>query len=160
MRSDYSSQNANCQLTPIYLGKCMEIISGQQENKASGRIGNEFSLYPFGSPQLFQILENKNGRQWRWGLRVISGPVGLSKRSFSSAISRRRVLGRWLCSNKEPPPFPGGLCSLRPRSLRPTQGHLPAQHPAQSLGSGNCVGKPFCGWGPRANQDPKKHTEN
>lgn len=57
----------------------MEIISGQQENKASGRIGNEFSLYPFGSPQLFQILENKNGRQWRWGLRVISGPLASVK---------------------------------------------------------------------------------
>ena len=40
----------------------MEIISGQQKDKASGRIGNEFNLYPFGSPQFFQLLENRHNR--------------------------------------------------------------------------------------------------
>lgn len=44
----------------------MEIISGQQKDRASGRIGNEFNLYPFGSLQFLQLLENKNGR-WGWG---------------------------------------------------------------------------------------------
>lgn len=36
-----SNQNANWQLAPVYLGKCMEIISGQQKDTVSGRTGND-----------------------------------------------------------------------------------------------------------------------
>lgn len=54
----------------------MEIISGQQEDKASGRIGNEFNLYPFGSLQFLQLLENKTGR-WGEGDSKLFGGHGL-----------------------------------------------------------------------------------
>lgn len=33
-----SNQNANWQLAPVYSGKCMEIISGQQKDKALGKL--------------------------------------------------------------------------------------------------------------------------
>lgn len=147
LRSEHSNQNANWQLSPIYLGKCMEIISGQQKDKASGRIGNEFNLYPFGSLQFFQQLENQNGRL---GAVEVTpsylGVMGFRKRSFYSAISWSKVFCHWLFFQQRQTPFFSWAHQLQDDVSEAGPGQVfPARLPAPLPRCGNCIWKAGAG---------------
>lgn len=127
----------------------MAIISGQQKDKASGRIGYEFNLCPFGSPQFFQLLGNRcSGVGGRW-LKVFWGSLVLVKEAFirPPLAAKSSITGSF--PNKESflflmdTPVPELSLWSWPRA------GLSAQLPVQLLGSGNGIwkagtGQPFC----------------
>lgn len=109
----------------------MEIISGQQKDKASRRIGHEFNLCPFGSPQFFQLLGNRCS-----GVGKVTqsfGVTGFSKKKLFRPALAASLPSLVLFPNKKASflmntPVPE-LCLQWPRA------GLFAQLPVQLLGS-------------------------
>lgn len=89
----------------------MEIVSGQQKDRAFGRVANEFNLSPFGSPQLFQMLENKNSG-WGKFLKMILGSLVLVKEAFTQPSHEVKSSVTGYFSNKESLLFLAGMLAV------------------------------------------------